>query len=733
MLSEERKERIRNKNIESEREYLWADNRKLYYSSYLKNKHKKFHELIRSGINVGILDGTPAIIDEDDLIAGRLDFRPKNDAETEELIKRCEAMSEIGGTGSHATTHRALDYEKLLKKGINGILAEVREYQKNIDFSDPDCTQKRIFYKACADDLEAALRFNQRYYEEAVRLRDAEKNPERRKELEEMANALKVVPANPATTFREALQSVWLLTVMLFDIEESIQAGRPDNYLYPYYKNDIEKGIITDDEVFSLIEDWYFRIDHFEGTKRRGVFSLMVGGRNRDGEPVWNELTYMFVRAIETVGLINPSVAVAYNEAMPDDLLELCLEIVGKGYTKPPLFNDDIIIKGLKEAGVDEKDANYYIHSTCVEITTVGNSNIRVATPYLNINKSFEYLLNDGKEIYAGDREPGELETNGIFETPYKADITTLDTFEKFYDATKRIIKDMILAELAVRQEWVLNIKRYCSLPLASCFVDDCLALGMDCATGGSRYNFYYPCFPGFTNFVDSVVAIKKAVYEEKLVTLEDLADALRSNFEGAERLQAYLRNKCPKFGNDIDEVDVYAKDMFEFLKDEIGKFANCIRNATFYPSYFAYLHHGRLGGECAATPDGRKAGEALSECLGAVQGMDINGPVALMHSVAKIPQHYGIGGIATNVRFSKKLMKENLQEVKAYVKEFMREGNFEIQFNVIDQATLADAQKHPEKYRTLMVRVAGYSDYFVNLPHNIQEEIMKRLEHGDL
>ena len=733
MLSAERRERVRKNNIESEREYLWADNRKLFYSSYLKHKDKNFHELIRSGIDVGILDGTPAIIGEDDLIAGRLDFTPKNDAETEELMQKCSGMNAIGGIGTHATTHRALDYEKLLKKGINGILAEVREYQANIDFSDPDCTQKRIFYKACVDDLEAALRFQQRYYDEAVRLRDAETNPQRKKELEDMANALKVVPANPATTFREALQSVWLLTVMLFDIEEAIQAGRPDNYLYPYYKNDIEKGLITDDEVFALIEDWYLRIDHFYGIKRRAVASLMVGGRNRDGEPVWNELTYMFVRAVETTGLINPSVGVACNEFMPDDLLELCLEIVGKGYTRPSIFNDDIIIKGLLDAGVDEKDANYYIHSTCVEITPIGNSNIRVATPYLNINKSFEYLLNDGKEIYAGEREPDVLETNGIFSTPYRADIKELDTFDKFYDATKRIIKDMLLAELAVRQEWVLNIKRYSSLPLASCFVNDCLALGMDCATGGSKYNFYYPCFPGFTNFVDSVAAIKKAVYEEKFVTLEELAEAIKNDFKGYERLQAYLRNKCPKFGNDVDEVDVVAKDMFNFLKDELAKFANCIRNATFHPSYFSFLHHGRLGGECAATPDGRNRGEALSECLGAVQGMDINGPVALMHSVAKIPQHYGIGGIATNLRFSKKLIKENIAELMAYVKEFMRQGNFEIQFNVIDQQTLADAQKHPEKYRTLMVRVAGYSDYFVNLPHNIQEEVMKRLEHGDL
>ena len=706
MLSEERKARIRNKNLESERVYLWPDNRKLFFSSYLECKDRGFHELIRSGVDVAILDGTPAIIDEDDLIAGRLDFTPKDDAEAEELIKKCSGMG-ISGTRTHATTHRALDYEKLLKKGINGILEEIYKYQEEIDFKDPDCAEKRVFYKACVDDLKAALRFQKRYYDEATRLYESETNPLRKKELYDMANALKVVPANPATTFREAIQSVWLLQVMLFDIEEAIQPGRPDNYLYPYYKNDIEKGIITDEEVFSLIEDWYFRLDNFYGIKRRAVTSLMVGGRNKEGKPVWNELSYMFVRAIETTGLINPSVAVAYNEFMPDDLLELCLDIIGKGYTKPSIFNDDIIIKGLTDAGVEKEDANYYIHSTCVEITPIGNSNIRVASPYININKSFEQLFN--------------------------ADIESIDTFDKFYCALKSIIKDILKTEISVLQDLLLKIKRYGSLPLASCFVNDCLAKGKDCASGGSKYNFVYPCFPGFINFADSVLAVKKAVYEEKLLTLKELAEALKNNFDAEERLLAYLVNKCPKFGNDNDEVDLYAKDIFNFLKEELAKFGNCIPNATFHPSYFSYLHHGILGAECAATPDGRKKGEALSECLGAVQGMDKNGPVALMHSVSKIPQHYGIGGIATNIRFGKKLMKDNIKEVKAFVKEFMRKGNFEIQFNVIDQDTLIDAQRHPEKYRTLMVRVAGYSDYFINLPLNIQQEIMKRMEHGDI
>jgi formate C-acetyltransferase len=257
--------------------------------------------------------------------------------------------------------------------------------------------------------------------------------------------------------------------------------------------------------------------------------------------------------------------------------------------------------------------------------------------------------------------------------------------------------------------------------------------MGKDAANDGARYSFIYPCFPGFINLIDSVVAIRRVVYEEKRATLEEIANALKGNFEGEERLRAFLLNRCAKFGNDLDESDEIGKDLFLYMNEELKKFNTCVRNGTFHPSYFAWIQHGRLGQVCAATPDGRFQGEALSECLGSVQGMDKNGPIALMRSTSKIPQHHAIGGVATNFRFSKKIMREALPEIKVFIKEFMRNGNFEAQSNVVDQDTLLDALEHPERHRTLLVRVAGYSDYFVDLSPIIQREIISRLEHDEL
>jgi len=728
MLSKERVERHIKKSLEicERRPICWTDTDWIIDEAYLKYKHLPLHESVHAKIDEALLDNTEPWIDEDDLLAGRLhmEWDDHDLPERAELRKRCEGRGAINGTEPSSTTHSVIDYEKLLEKGLCGVLDEVKERLAKVEFSDPDCAQKRAFYKACIIDLEAAMRFQQRYHAEAVRLMEQETDPARKKELTQMAEALANVPSKPASTFFEALQSVWLMQTMLFQLREMSHQGRPDNYLYPYYKKDIDEGRLTDEDAMSLIEDWYFRLDYFNSVKRTGATALMVGGRDRAGKPVWNELTRLFIRAIETTGTIHPAVAVAYNEAMPEDILELCLEMVEKGYTKPALFNDDIVIRGLREAGVREEDANYYVHSTCVEITPVAASNILVASPYINLNKTFEYMLNGGEKMYGGDM--------ALFE-PVEVDLESLDTFDKFYAEAKKVCDNIIKGMLIHQQERVLHRKRYACLPLASCFINDCLAVGKDSADSGARYSFIYPCFPGFSNFVDALAAIRKVVYEEKRVSLQELAEALKTDFSDETRLHAYLINRCPKFGNDIDEVDDIAREMFDFIRDELKLFNTCVPNGTFHPSYFAYLHHGRLGAEAAASPDGRRQGEAISECLGAVQGMDKFGPLALINSISKIPQYPGIGGIATNFRFSKKIMREGKKEIKALVKEFMRKGNFEMQFNVVDQETLKDAQEHPEKYRTLMVRVAGFSDYFVMLPPEIQREVMKRLEHDEL
>lgn len=723
MLSQERKERIKHHLFNREQCRPHAEY--FAHQAYLMNKDTLFHNELRAKIDAFCMDHFPPCIDEEDLIAGRYCYEWETSEEiAQEAAKLKDAMKVIGtinGMASNATGHRVIDYEKLLAKGMKGVLLEVETLMQNLDFADPECASKRSFYRACQITLEATIRFSKAYQQEAAKLAASASHPARQAELQRMADALAVVPENPATTFFEAMQSMWFVQFVLASVCGDITlTGRPDAYLYPYYKQDQINGIIDEETAMSLIEDLYFKHNMLYGA---WPASVMVGGHNRTGEANWNELSYLFIKAIETTGLVNPSVTVCYNKEMPDDLLTLCLEVIEKGYTRPAFFNDDVIIKGLMDAGVTYEDACYYIHSTCVEITPIAASNILVATPYINLNKGLEYILNGGKKIYGDDCQLW----NAV-----DSELKDYDTFEKFYDKVKEVIANILKGMLSGIQDHALYRERYASSPLASCFLNDCLKRGKDSGAGGAKYNFVYPCFPGFINLIDAIVAIKQSVYDEKIVTLEELAQALKDNYEHEERLRAYLINKCPKFGNDIEVVDHIANDLYLFIYEALKQFKISI-DGTFHPSYFAWIMHGVQGEQCAATADGRKQAQALSECLGAVQGMDKNGPLALVRSLSKMDQSYGIGGIATNFRLSKSFMKNGLDSVKEFVHEFMRHNNFEMQFNVVDQNTLIDAQKHPEQYRTLLVRVAGYSEYFVNLPPVIQEEVIKRLEHDRL
>ena len=538
--------------------------------------------------------------------------------------------------------------------------------------------------------------------------------------LVRMAHNFDRAPLLPCTHFHEALQIMWLMQFSLCLVGDISLTGRFDNYMNPFYQKDVADGLITKEFAFELIEHLYLKHNEIYDT---WPASVMVGGVDRDGNPVWNELTELCIEAIRTTGLINPSVNVSYTPDMPEKLLDTCMEIIAQGYTRPAFFNDRVIQEGLRAAGMAERDSRYYIHSTCVEITPVAASNVQVATPYINLNKAYEYIFNGGKAIYGAEcRVKPEV----------AVDLDALATFEDFYALAKSVVRGIIRANLEETVKYLYGFSQYSSSPLASAFINDCIARGADSGAGGARYSYVYPCFPGFLNLVDALAAVKTAVYEKRVMTLPELGDMLRGNFEGAERMRQYLLNRCPKIGNGIEEADRIGVELYDMIRYELTNYTTSV-GATFHPSYFAWIMHGRLGRVAAATPDGRMQGEALSECLGSVQGMDRNGPTGILRSIEKIDQKYGIGGIATNLRFTKKLMDtpEGRAAVKEYIKTFMAHDCFEVQFNVVDQKDLIEAKQQPEKHRTLMVRVAGYSDYFVNLSEEIQDEIIKRSEHA--
>lgn len=695
----------------------------LVHKAILENPVPLTHNIRRSQIDEVIFHNYSIEIDPDELLVGRFSNQFTLGEEEREINEKgaqlLSLMGDLGGTTLASTGHRVIDYEKLLSVGIKGVLEEIEEKLSLISYSDPEAVAKKTFYLASKTSLEGVCHFASRYHEKLMELYEQEENAIRKAEYFVMANNFSKAPYLPCTHFYEALQCMWFMQFSLCLIFDKSLTGRLDNYLYPYYKKDIESGYITREFAFELIENLYLKHNEIYNA---WPASVMLGGVDRENRPVWNEITYMCVEAIETTGLVNPAVSVCYTKDMPDDLLQKCIDIIAKGYTKPALFNDHVIQEGLKLAGVSDEDARYYVHSTCVEITPIAAANILVATPYINLNKAIEYLFNNKKEIYG---DPCQVEKEIDFK------LEEINSFEEFYQLMKQVMSEIIRVNLIKVCEHAYSRERYSSSPLASAFLNDCLQLGKDAGAGGAKYNFVYPCFPGFLNLVDAMQGIKTAVFDEKVLSLAEVARLCKTNFQGEERWRLYLLNKCGKFGNGIEEVDQLGNQLYHFIRKELEQYKISI-GGSFYSSYFAYHMHGKLGALASATPDGRKQGEALSECLGAVQGRDKNGPTGVLQSIRKIDQRHGIGGIATNFRFSKNLIgsKEGKEAIINYIKTFMDSDCFEIQFNVVDQEDLKRAKLFPEEYKTLMVRVAGYSDYFVNLTDEVQNEIIKRNEH---
>ena len=701
------------------------DYRNMLYGRALFEESAPYtHNQRRALMDKHLFGGYPIDVDDDELIVGRYcDEHPLTDEEralAEKAREYIRASGKLAGTYTAFTGHRVIDYELLLNEGIESILERVEKYKSEIDYSKPGDACRYAFYDSVETSLNAFVVFCGRARETLTEKACAEKDPVRKQELLKMAANFDNAPLKPCQHFYEAVQIMWFMQLALCLAGDITLTGRFDNYMYPFYKKDKEAGIIDDEFAFGIICQLYMKHNEIYDA---WPATIMVGGVNRDGDPVWNELSYMCIEAIPVTGLVNPSVNVSYNTSMPEGLMDRCLEIISNGYTRPAFFNDDVIQAGLQAAGMTESDSRYYINSTCVEITPVGLSNVQVATPYINLNKAYEYIFGGGKKLYGAEC---------VVKPEIPIDLNSLDSFDTFKDLTKKVVRGIIRGNLEDTCRYLNQFSEYCASPLSSAFIGDCLEKGLDSGNGGARYSYVYPCFPGFLNLVDALAAVKHAVYEEKLMDLNQFGKVLKENFEGNERIRQYLINRCPKIGNGIDEVDQIGVEMYDLIRDELKKYTTSV-GASFHPSYFAWIQHGRLGRLAAATPDGRCCGMALSESLGAVQGMDRHGPTGVMRSIEKIDQKYGIGGIATNMRFSKKMMagKEGRDAVKSYIKTFMAHKCFEIQFNVVDQADLIEAKKNPEKYRTLMVRVAGYSDYFVNLSEEIQDEIISRNEHS--
>ena len=647
------------------------------------------------------LGAVDPVIDEGELIVGKASKKlPDEVAVRWEAVRQKQADPLDVRFGQDS--HMAIDYELLLKEGIEGIVSR-------IEHKLADCTgdkEKTAFYNLCTACLQAAAAFSDRYAAYAGELARKTEDEKRRDELLRIADVCRRVPRHPAGSFYEAVQSVHFITFCLsmnpyryFGMQQ-FQLGRPDRYLYPFYRADRDAGRISDEEAQTLMDCLAIQINN---RVPHGLSSgYMVGGRDQEGNIVANELTRMGMQVVDDIRLVYPSVGLCWTEGMHESLLEQACVILSHGRSHPAVFNDDVISAGLTEYGVPEKDAHDYIHSTCVEITPIAASNVWVASPYTNMVQLLLDLL---------DRD--------------------WPSFDSLVRALFKHLDDSIRRNFEIQNRYrVLRAERTVN-PLLSCFVNDCIEQGADIERGGARYNWIMPSFVGMANLVDSLEVIRTLIFEKRLLTFDSLREMLKNDFDGSEAMRLKMLNGVDKYGNDIDRVDSLFGLIVGHIVAECRKYAPVFANARLIPSVFCWVMHEYFGRRTSASPDGRRAGFPLGDGSGPCQGREKNGPTASILSCTKWSHKELIGGVALNMKFSKSTFTAaSCAKVAALIETYMRRGGFEIQVNVVDRETLLRAQAEPENYRDLVVRIGGYSDYFVKLSREMQAEVLLRTAH---
>ncbi len=653
-----------------------------------------------------IFENVEIALDPNDLIPGRISSRKLTEAEEEEYKLLREWTMAGGAAPVGQESHMAVDYELLMKEGLCGIAEKIDRHLTALDLNTPEGLAKQEFFGAAKKCLDAVVNFAHRYADAARELAKTASGDDKA-ELELIADDLQRVPEYPPESFLQAVRSAHFVTFCLTmkplkHVSSQYQLGRPDRYLYPFYERDIKSGRLTPARARLICDALAISIN------RRVPHGLscgyMVGGRRPDGSVVSNDLTRLLMNAVADTRLVYPSVGFcvcADGEATPDEDINLACKILASGRSHPAFFNDDVIRRGLMMYGVSEEESCLYIHSTCVEITPANSSNVWVASPYHNLVQT---LLDTLK-----DRDFGSTE----------------EILGEFYLQLANRIRQGWRNECLNRYERTLSCD-----PLLSCFVNDCLAEGVDIERGGARYNWIMPSFVGLSNVCDALAAIEELVFGQKRLTLGEIKAACAADFKGAEEIKELLLS-APKYGNDDDTVDRRALEISDFIKKECEKYSTPLKNGRLVPSMFCWIMHDYFGQATGASPDGRNAGFPLGDGSGPAQGRERKGPTASLISSTKWDHAPFIGGVAVNIKFSKSLLSDNaVPLLAALARGYLKRGGFELQINVTDRALLLDAVKNPQNHRDLVVRIGGYSDYFVTLSKTMQAEVLARTEH---
>ncbi len=631
-----------------------------------------------------------------------------------------------------APGHTALG-DVIYGKGLLDLKSEVETSLSRLDFlNDPEAFLKQEELRAMWTAAGAVIRLAERHAEKAEKMAADESNPQRQDELRKIADVCRHVPAHAPRDFWEALQAYWfahLGVISELNTWDSFCPGRLDQHLYPFYEQGLADGTLTRDRAKELLECFWVKFNNQPAPPKVGVTAaesgtytdfanINNGGLKADGSDGVNELTYLILEVVDEMRLLQPSSNLQLSKKSPERFLKRGIEIIRKGWGQPSIFNADLVVEELLRQGKSIEDARSGGTSGCVETGSFGKE-AYILTGYFNLTKVLEITLNNGLDPRTGKRIG--LQTGNA---------RNFSSFDELFAAYRQQLHRFI--EIKVRGNNIIEriYAKYMPAPFLSLLIEDCIAKGRDYNDGGPRYNTTYIMGVGPGSCTDGLAAIRYHVFDRKDVTMAELLEALEANFEGHERTMQVLLNKTPKYGNDDEYADALLTDLFNAFYDEVNGRKNT-KGGNYRVNYLSTTCHVYFGSVTGATPDGRRAYEPLSDGISPVQGADRRGPTAVLKSAARM-DHARTGGTLLNQKFTPQLLEgeEGIDRLAHLVRSYFRLDGHHIQFNVVSADTLRAAQENPEKYRDLIVRVAGYSDYFCDLTAALQNEIIARTEH---
>ena len=628
--------------------------------------------------------------------------------------------------------HTVLD-DKIYRRGMRRFQQEIEDHRGQLDFlRDPHAYSRQEQLKAMHIAAGAVIRYAERHAEKAAELAGEETDEERRRELLRIAEVCSRVPPHAPRDFWEALQYYWFVhlgVTIELNPWDAFNPGRLDQHLYPFYSQGIASGDLTRKGAEELLQCFWIKFNNQPAPPKVGVTAeesgtytdfaqINTGGVRPDGTDAVNEVTYLILDVIQEMRLLQPSSSIQVSKKSPDRFVQRAARIIGTGFGQPSVFNTDATVQELVRQGKSLLDARCGGTSGCVEVGAFGKENYNL-TGYFNMPKVIEITLNGGVDPRTG-RQIG-LKTG---------DPRQFASFEDLMDAYRQQLRHFV--DIKVRGNNVIErlYARHMPAPFLSLLIDDCIPVGKDYHDGGARYNTSYIQGVGLGTATDVMTAIRYNVFDQQTVTMSDLLAALDCDFEGEERLRQMLLNRTPRYGNDNEYADAVMVEMFEAYYEAIEGRPNT-RDGTYHINLLPTTCHVYFGSVLGATADGRRAGQPVSEGVSPVQGSDRAGPTAVIRSVAKM-DHVRTGGTLLNQKFAPNLLQgeQGLAQLTALIRAYFAMDGHHIQFNVVDRATLEAAKREPEQHRDLIVRVAGYSDYFCDLGEALQDEIMARTEH---